>query len=355
MHMYKQTQKSKKQSKETEKEYIQYNTEKLSQSLMADTHFSSSLVCEEDASNLDEEEEEEEEGDVKYFSSFDDISVLSESDDEYIELLVSKESSLESKNHEEVASGNWSILVRADAVGWILKACGRLGFGLRTAYMAVAYLDRFFMRRIIDRGKAWAVRLLSIACLSLAVKMEENKAFSLSEFQSEDYFFKCEAIQRMELLVLTTLQWRMIMVNPFSYMSFFASKLQKQGRKELIQKAIAIIFSAIRVINSLDYRPSVIACASILASSDEKLSRKSIESKICSVAQLGPLDHVHVFSCYNIMIQEANKERLNNNNPNLSGTNLGMFESIIGTNNNSSSLENPCASKRRRIQSPHDD
>lgn len=151
----------------------------------------------------------------------------------------------------------------------------RLGFGLKTAYTAVVYLDRFFLHRIIDvrkilhrfplfflcccflklyfilifssqRGKAWAVRLLSIACLSLAAKMEENKVITLTDFQFEDYLFKCDAIQRMELLVLATLQWRMIVITPFAYLSYFASKLHEHSINELIKRAIGFIFSSIR-------------------------------------------------------------------------------------------------------------
>lgn len=46
------------------------------------------------------------------------------------------------------------------------------------------------------------------------------------------------------------------------------------------------------VISSVDHRPSVIACASILASSNEKLSQQLVESKLSSLSSLELLDNV---------------------------------------------------------------
>ncbi|KAJ1686969.1 hypothetical protein LUZ63_018359 [Rhynchospora breviuscula] len=312
---------------------------------MADTHFASSLICQEDGASL--EEEERLQWDLENLTSLGDFIDLSESDDEYIGLLVAKESSFESTIQEE-STENQFVPARTDAIVWILKTNKRLGFGFKTAYMAVVYFDRFFLHRIIDRGKAWAVRLLSIACLSLAAKMEENKAITLADFQLEDYLFKCETIQRMELLVLATLQWRMIVITPFAYLSYFASKLHEHGANGLIERAIRFIFSSIRVISSVVNRPSVIACASILASSDEKLSRQSVELKLSSLSSLELLDNEHVYSCYSMMIQEANKEKINYSSNNTPASGI----SSIGTK--STSLENPCI-KRRRLQFPDDE
>jgi hypothetical protein len=89
---------------------------------MADAHFSSSsLICQEDgASLLEKEEEHRLECDMDNLSSFGDFFDLSESDDEYIGLLVSKESSFESTNQEQ-SSENQPVPARTDAVVWILK------------------------------------------------------------------------------------------------------------------------------------------------------------------------------------------------------------------------------------------
>lgn len=95
-----------------------------------------------------------------------------------------------------------------------------------------------------QKGKTWAVELLSVACLSLAAKMEEHSAPAVSEFRVKGYRFSSEAAQRMELFVLSTLEWRMLTVTPFAYLNVFASKFDERGQKGLISKAIDFIFAA---------------------------------------------------------------------------------------------------------------
>lgn len=43
------------------------------------------------------------------------------------------------------------------------------------------------------------------------------------------YVFEAKTVQRMELLVLTTLNWRMHAVTPFSYVDYFLNKLSNGG------------------------------------------------------------------------------------------------------------------------------
>lgn len=83
--------------------------------------------------------------------------------------------------------------------------------------------------------KDWAIRLLSIACLSLAAKMEECNVPELSRFQLEDcYFFQGKVVQKMELLVLTTLDWNMGIITPFSFLSYFVKKFSNDSASNLI-------------------------------------------------------------------------------------------------------------------------
>lgn len=75
--------------------------------------------------------------------------------------------------------------------------------------------------------------------------MEEHTVPALSEFQAEEVRFSSEAIQRMELFVLSTLEWRLSTATPFAYLSYFASKFCQNGQKDLISKAIKFVFAAI--------------------------------------------------------------------------------------------------------------
>jgi len=93
----------------------------------------------------------------------------------------------------------------------------------------------------------WAARLLAVACVSLAAKMEEYRAPALSEFRADDeYDFSCASIRRMELLVLSTLGWRMGGVTPFDYLPCLSSRLRRGGGAGgglAAAKAPALIFT----------------------------------------------------------------------------------------------------------------
>lgn len=99
----------------------------------------------------------------------------------------------------------------------------------------------------------WAARLLAVACMSVAAKMEEYRAPALPEFRAGDddeYDFSSVSIRRMELLVLSTLEWRMGGVTPFDYFPCLASMLRRRnaggggGDGSLVAaKAAALIFT----------------------------------------------------------------------------------------------------------------
>lgn len=59
------------------------------------------------------------------------------------------------------------------------------------------------------------------------------------------YLFEARTIQRMELLVLGTLQWRMQAVTPFSFIDYFLHKLNdgNQPTKQLVSRVAGLILS----------------------------------------------------------------------------------------------------------------
>lgn len=93
----------------------------------------------------------------------------------------------------------------------------------------------------------WAIRLLSVACLSLAAKMEECRVPALSEYHIDECNFQGSVIQRMELLVLHTLDWKMNAVTPFAYLHYFMRKFcSESSSKELLSKAIELILAVVK-------------------------------------------------------------------------------------------------------------
>ncbi|KAL6907993.1 hypothetical protein ACP4OV_002163 [Aristida adscensionis] len=110
---------------------------------------------------------------------------------------------------------------RAKALHYILYAFGRLGLAVATAFNAVNYLDRFLSINCHLRWEAWMVELVSVACLSIACKLDEVNIPSLHHLQMEEVLshqFRPSTIREMELTLLKALQWRLACVTPYSFL-----------------------------------------------------------------------------------------------------------------------------------------
>lgn len=113
-------------------------------------------------------------------------------DDQELSSLLSKEE--QNHLHPKLQNNPSLANARRDAVGWILKVNARYSFAALTAVLAVNYLDRFLCNFEIQTEKPWMTQLVSVACLSLAAKVEETdvpllldlqvRAFSSSKFAS---------------------------------------------------------------------------------------------------------------------------------------------------------------------------
>ncbi|KAL5723607.1 hypothetical protein ACHQM5_006986 [Ranunculus cassubicifolius] len=176
---------------------------------------------------------------------------------------------------------------RSHSVSWILKVHEFYSFQPLTAYLAVNYMDRFLSSRCLQslrQSNGWLLQLISVACLSLAAKMEELLVPSLFDIQVEEakFIFEPVTIRRMELLILSTLDWRLRSITPFNYIAFFANKIDPTGTflKFLVSRATKVILITTRDISFVDYRPSSIAAAAILCAANEipKLSLNSPEN-----------------------------------------------------------------------------
>ncbi|XP_010913507.1 cyclin-D2-1 isoform X1 [Elaeis guineensis] len=162
---------------------------------------------------------------------------------------------------------------RQESVAWILKVHEYYRFRPLTAYLAVNYVDRFLSSHRLPQSNGWALQLLSVACLSLAAKMEETLVPSLLDLQVEGtrFIFEPRTICRMELLVLTALNWRLRSVTPFTFIDFFAYKADPTGThaRYLVSRATHIILAMIHDIDFLNHCPSSIAAAAIICAADE--------------------------------------------------------------------------------------
>ncbi|KAG6624578.1 cyclin-D3-1-like [Carya illinoinensis] len=157
---------------------------------------------------------------------------------------------------------------RAEAVEWMLKVNAHYSFSVLTAILAVNYLDRFLSSFRSQAGKPWMIQLAAVACLSLAAKVEETQVLLLLELQGEDtrYVFEAKTIKRMEMLVLSTLQWKMNPVTPLSFLDYFIRRLGLKGHLcwEFLWRCERILLSVLTDSRFMSYLPSVVATATML-------------------------------------------------------------------------------------------
>ncbi|CAL0314378.1 unnamed protein product [Lupinus luteus] len=261
----------------------------------------SSLMCDEGEVSIFEDDEN------TSIHSLHNPSFVLDDEEEYIEYLFTQEMGFGSQSHHVCSKILWLRSARFDAIDWIFNTQVKIGFKVHTAYLSVTYLDQFLSKRSIDESKPWALKLLSVACLSLAAKMEEQNVPPLFEYPTEEYRFESKVIKNMELMILRTLEWKMGSVTPFHYLHYFVNKFCPESRPEIIIiKATEYIVTILKDINLMDQRPSIIASAAVMAAFDATLTRNGMDHRLSAISSWGNIERGHVFSCYNLIHQKRN-------------------------------------------------
>ncbi|KAE8685733.1 Cyclin-D3-1 [Hibiscus syriacus] len=165
------------------------------------------------------------------------------------------------------ADGNLAK-ARQEAVEWVLKVNAHYSFSALTAVLAVNYLDRFLSSFRFQSEKPWTTQLAAVACLSLAAKVEETQVPLLLDLQVEEsrYVFEAKTIQRMEILVLSSLQWKMNPVTPLSFLDLIARRLGLKDHLcwEFLRRCNRVLLSVISDSRFMCYVPSEMATATML-------------------------------------------------------------------------------------------
>ncbi|KAI4382583.1 hypothetical protein MLD38_008530 [Melastoma candidum] len=247
-----------------------------------------------------------------------------------------------------------SASAREEAVAWILKVHALYKFRPLTAYLSVNYLDRFLHSRSLP-SEVWQMQLLSVACLSLAAKMEEPLVPSLLDLQVEGtkYVFEPRTIRRMELLVLTVLDWRLRSITPFCFLSFFAFKVDPTGTFVglLVTHATEVILSNIQEISLLGYRPSSMAAAALLCAVNT-IPSLSLRNPGDAESWCSGLVKEEIVGCYRLieeLVQKKTKRKALKVLPQFrvttrAGTRYGNSSS---SSCSSSSSSDPCNKRRK--------
>ncbi|KAL6648029.1 hypothetical protein ACP70R_012253 [Stipagrostis hirtigluma subsp. patula] len=266
-----------------------------------------SLLCEEDSDSIlaydDGEREAQELGRDLDFSRF---GLPLESDELVASLMEKEEEQLvgiaTGGYLERLNNGGLESSWRIAAIDWICKVKAHHNLGPLCVYLAVNYLDRFISLNQLPVDKPWMQQLLSVACVSIAAKMEETEALQSVDLQvcNEKYTFDATSIKNMEIHVLSSLEWRMQAVTPFSYINYFHNKFSegKAPTYELVSRCTELILSTLKATKFLQFRPSEVAAAVVLSAVAETkfldFSSALVDSKI-------PVDKENIWSCHEAM------------------------------------------------------
>ncbi|KAJ0638197.1 putative cyclin domain-containing protein [Helianthus annuus] len=242
---------------------------------------------------------------------------------------------------------------REESVAWILKVQRFYGFQPLTAYLSVNYLDRFIYCRGFPVGNGWPLQLLSVACLSLAAKMEEPFVPSILDLQIEGakYIFEPKTIRRMEFLVLSVLDWRLRSVTPFSFIGFFAHKIDPTGTYTgfLISRATQIILSNIQEASLLEYWPSCIAAATILCAASD-LSSFSLVNADQAESWCDGLSKEKITKCYRLVQGVSTLNQSTTKSTKILPVQVRVTTRVsIESGDSSSSSSSPYSYKRRKL------
>ncbi|KAF5818629.1 putative Cyclin-like superfamily [Helianthus annuus] len=261
---------------------------------------------------------------------------------------------LTSKEHEQnvgldlylkrLKDQNLFLVARQQAVDWILKVNAQFNFGPLCAYLSVNYLDRFLAVYELPKDSPWMMQLLSVTCLSLAAKVEETEIPTILDLQVGEsrFVFEAKTIQKMELIVLSTLKWRMQSVTPFSFIDSFIRKVNDDGQSQtnlrsLILRSTQIILGLIQGIEFLEFQPSEIAAAVAICVVGVEVE------KIQTLALFEHLNKERVLKCVEVVIKSCT---MSFGSGTLPESPIGVLEAAILSNKNDDS---PTCAKRRRL------
>ncbi|KAL0559721.1 hypothetical protein IC582_000088 [Cucumis melo] len=200
------------------------------------------------------------------------------SEDEELAYLLSKEKDQNLQTHAVletlIQTDNALSLARTEAIDWLLKVNAFYGFSSLTALLAINYLDRILSGPHFQRDKPWMLQLLAVTCISLAAKIEEIRVPLLLDLQVEDskYIFEPKTIQRMELLVLTALQWKMHPVTPVSFLGIITKGFEMKNQyiqREFLRRCERVLLSIVSDSRSVGILPSVMAVSVMVSVVEE--------------------------------------------------------------------------------------
>eukprot|EP00121_Abeoforma_whisleri_P004049 Awhi_evm2s3654 len=202
--------------------------------------------------------------------------------------------------------------MRRDIASWLLKLNKHMEYHPETFGMAMTLMDKLLSS---SRVKSSHLQLIAATCFLLASKAGEvwNQHPSFKELCiSGNHAFTCAEIERMEKLLLKTLDWN---VNPItSYLlvsqimenvdvSAISTEDAEAVKKNIVAHAETTLESASCEYYFLKYRPATLAISSILLSMKKLYGTGVSSSYVNVIVNLCETENYnakgHVASCFN--------------------------------------------------------
>ncbi|KAL9245813.1 hypothetical protein vseg_019419 [Gypsophila vaccaria] len=251
----------------------------------------------------------------------------SENNEHFMSLIVKEESTHTSENNNALECNNKYFVkeVRKEILEYMKRVSSHHNFKLITLVLGVNYFDRFMFSVGLHREKSWVSQLVGVASLSLASKFQEIHAPLLVDLQLDcKCIFEPKTIKRMELLILSTLQWNMNAVTPLSYFAHFFKMFKLKSHRlnrEILSKFETLIIYVISDPRFLHYVPSVVATATMIQTLEELRLWRTTQHKIHHIIDTFNLNKDKVEECLEFIEEISSNDRTHKRKCCFSGNN----------------------------------
>ncbi|KAF6154664.1 hypothetical protein GIB67_000548 [Kingdonia uniflora] len=319
----------------------------MSFSLFDEENCYSDLLCDEDSGSFGNDDDD----DVNSSRCEIDLELLEEVITGFVEIEGEYVPRSEYSSMLSAVDSIDAASAREFAIDWMIKVHSFYSFQPSTVYLSVNYMDRFLSARCLPETNGWPLQLLSVACLSLAAKIEELLVPSLLDIQAESvkFIFQPRTVCRMEILVLTTLDWKLRSVTPFHFIDFFASKADSTGGfvGYLVTRATQIMLVIVRETKFLEYWPSSVAAAVIYYGAKEIPSLSYINFGNV-VSWCNGLNQDQIVGCYKLL-QGIVANAYETKPPKVLPQLRVMARTVVSSSDSSSSSSSS-SNKRRKLE-----
>ncbi|DBB06239.1 TPA: hypothetical protein ACH3X3_009782 [Trebouxia sp. C0006] len=151
--------------------------------------------------------------------------------------------------------------MRMIVISWLVEVACEYELHQETLFLAAALLDRYMsLAKAVSRSN---LQLISVACMLVAAKHEEERHPSVQDFTSiADNCFLAGDLLKMESVVLQSLAFRINAPTSCTFLSMFQQGINLSPKAH----AMATFFTELALLEYavLNFPPSVVAAASVL-------------------------------------------------------------------------------------------